>query len=181
MNEEQTQKMNMWWETKTPLVRAYLNGSHSLDEGTVMMLEWNLTQGDSNPEHRNRYKQNITNTIATVGIPLSLGGRTPSAPQSVIDNATTVRVQVQADATVYFASHPLYGRILRGRGRCYADADDYSTTTATGVYNNLMTYYKNYTEDGPKDASKAMWDGTLSKSGVPNITYPEEYAPQEDA
>ena len=156
------EKMNAWWDAKTPLVRAYLNGSHSLDEGTVMMLEWNLTQGDSNPEHRNRYKQNITNTITTMKLPLSLGG------------------QVQADATVYFASHPLYGRIQRGRGRCYADADDYATTTATGVYNNLMTYYKNHTEDGPKDASKAMWDGTLSK-GVPNITYPEEYAPQEDA
>ena len=181
MNEEQTQKMNMWWETKTPLVRAYLNGSHSLDEGTVMMLEWNLTQGDSNPEHRSRYKQNITNTIATVGIPLSLGGRTPSAPQSVIDNANIVRAQVYGDYSALFASHPLYGRVLRGRGRCYADADDNGTTVSTGIYNNLMTYYKNYTEDGPKDASKPMWDGKLSKSGVPNITYPEEYTPQEDA
>ena len=181
MNEEQMQKMDIWWDTKIPLVRTYLNGSHSLDEGTVQMLEWNIKQGDSDKGNRNRYKQNITNTIATVGIPLSLGGRTPSAPQLVIDNASIVRAQVYGDYSALFASHPLYGRVLRGRGRCYADADDNGTTVSNGVYNNLMTYYKNYTEDGPKDASKPMWDGKLSKSGVPNITYPEEYTPQEDA
>ena len=131
------------WTSRVALVESHIKNN---DVGDMEApLRWNLKMGTEQPEYRKRYWNNITNMFA-----------------------------VYAEGhSVLFASHPLYGEVLRARGVAgytpYEDAESYAKAQVSNLKTRLTGYYKNYTD---KNTDAISWDGTLSKDGSPNLTVP---------
>ena len=161
------------WDNRVALIESHM--AHN-DVGDMQpVLEWNLTKGQEDKENRKRYWSNITNLFATVeNSPIQIGKRS-SLPQSVQDSLNMICATYADGHAALFASHPLYGETLRARGKAgytaYESGESYGRAVAKNLRSRLTTYYNNYMS---KAEGEILWDGSISKKGVPTgITYPE--------
>ena len=155
------------WSKNVTLVENHIKNN---DVGDMKVpLEWHIAQGNENPEFRKRYWNSITNMFATVENSPIIPGRARSHPQFVQDSVSAICAVYAQDARALFVSHPLYGEILRARGKAgyekYADAESYAASVIGNLETRLYGYYTNYTQQ--KDG--LQWDGKLDKNGVPKI------------
>ena len=176
MKEEMKYGMNeeKWIRNET-LLMAYLDKDDTDIGDAEVVIKWNLRRGETDASNRKKYWQNITNTLSTIEGAPSFGGRPPSAPLSVLNNVELITAQVEIDYTALFASHPLYGEMIRKRGRgaggTYESAEDYGKTQAKGYRAKLLGFYNNHVHGR---ADKPMWDGTFNDKKGLTIVYPTE-------
>ena len=163
---------NEQWSRRVEMIESHIKNNDVGDMKAPLM--WNLKQGTEKPEYRKRYWSNITNMFATVeNSPIVIGKRS-TLPQAVQDSINSICAVYAEGHSVLFASHPLYGEVLRARGVAgytpYADAESYAKAQVANLKTRLTGYYKNYTD---KNSEAIQWDGTLSKDGSPNLVVPE--------
>ena len=160
------------WTARVALIESHIKNN---DVGDMEApLRWNLKMGTDKPEYRKRYWNNITNMFATVDNSPIIIGKRSSLPQAVQDSMEAICAVYAEGHSVLFASHPLYGEVLRARGVAgytpYADAESYAKAQVANLKTRLTGYYKNYTD---KNAEAIQWDGTLNKDGSPNLVVPQ--------
>jgi hypothetical protein len=159
------------WNARVAMIESHMKTNDVGDMKAV--LQWNLKNGTTDVDNRKRYWSNITNMFATVeNSPIQIGKRS-TLPQAVQDSISAICVVYAEGFSALFASHPLYGEVLRARGtagyEAYSDADAYASSQVSNLKTRLTGYYKNHTDE----LEGISWDGTVNKSGVPNFTCPE--------
>lgn len=158
------------WNARVSMIESHMKTNDVGDMKAVLM--WQLKEGTKDAGNRKRYWQNITNMFATVeNSPIQIGKRS-SLPQAVQDSISAICAVYAEGFSALFASHPLYGEVLRARGtagyEAYSDADAYASSQVSNLKTRLTGYYKNHTDN----LDGISWDGTVNKSGVPNFTCP---------
>ena len=160
------------WNARVALIESHMKTNDVGDMKAV--LQWNLTNGTTDKENRKRYWSNITNMFATVeNSPIQIGKRS-QLPQAVQDSINSICAVYAEGHIVLFASHPLYGEVMRARGTAgytpYTDGESYAEAQVSNLKTRLTGYYNNLIN---KVADKIQWDGTVNKQGVPTLVCPE--------
>ena len=159
------------WTSRKALVTNHMKTNDLGDAAAP--IQYQLTQGDKQPEFRKRFWANITNMFATMdNSPIKIGPKS-SLPQAVQDSIATICAVYAAGLTALYASHPLFGETERMRGKAnyaqFEDAESYGKQKSKNIKSRFTGYYKAYTD---KDAESIQWNGTLNKAGVPILVAP---------
>ena len=159
------------WNNRVSMIESHM-ASHDMGD-MAPVIEYNLSKGTTDVANRKRYWANLTNLFATVdNSPIRIGKQS-SLPQAVQDSLEQICVEYAAGHSALFATHPLFGEVLRARGKAgytpYTDGESYGKAVAKNLKSTLTTQYNNYVK-GNED--EVRWDGTVDKNGVPNREYP---------
>ena len=166
------------WTSRKALVTSHMK-VHDLGDAAPV-IQYNLSQGDKQPEFRKRFWSNITNLFATMeNSPITIGPKS-SLPQGVQDSIASICAVYANGLTALYASHPLFGETERMRGKAnyaqFEDAESYGKQKSKNIKSRFTGYYKAYTD---KDATAIQWNGTLNKAGVPTLVAPAPKAVTE--
>jgi len=166
------------WTSRKALVTNHMETNDLGDAAAP--IQYQLTQGDIQPEFRKRFWANITNMFATMeNSPITIGPKS-SLPQGVQDSIASICAVYATGLTALYASHPLFGETERMRGKAnyaqFDDAESYGNQKSKNIRSRFTGYYKAYTDN---NATAIQWDGTLNKAGVPSLVAPTPTAVTE--
>ena len=158
------------WVSRVELIEGHMKTNDVGDMKAPLL--WNIKQGTEKPEFRMRYWSNITNMFATVdNSPIKIGKRS-SLPQAVQDSINTICAVYAEGHIALFASHPLYGEVLRARGTAgytpYESSESYAEAQVSNLKTRLTGYYNNHVNK----VVGIQWDGTVNKQGAPSFECP---------
>jgi hypothetical protein len=158
------------WNKRKNKVTTYLE-SHDLGD-MEQVIQWNLNQGDTNEENRKRFWTSITTLFGMLPDSPISRGRESDLPEEVQQSITTVAVSYAEAYTAAFASHPLFGEVVRKHGKSgggtYANNDEYNESLQKQMRGRLTGYYRNHIKN---ITDKPSWNGTLI-DGIPTILQP---------
>ena len=159
------------WAKNENKVRTYLANPENDEHvgGMAAVIEWNLEQGQNDPENRKRFWTNITNLFAMLPNNPIGRGRESDLPEAVQQNITQIAAQYANAYSAVFATDPLFGEIVRKHGKSgggvYADSDEYAEALESSMKSRLTTYYRNSLKiaSGEIEAGSAVsWNGDMN-------------------
>jgi hypothetical protein len=159
------------WAKNELKVRTYLANPENDEHvgGMAAVIEWNLEQGQNDPENRKRFWTNITNLFAMLPNNPIGRGRESDLPEAVQQSITQIAAQYANAYSAVFATDPLFGEIVRKHGKSgggvYADSDEYAEALESSMKSRLTTYYRNSLKiaSGEKEAGSAVsWNGDMN-------------------
>ena len=159
------------WAKNENKVTEYLSNPNNEEHvgGMRAVIEWNLEQGQNDPENRKRFWTNITNLFAMLPNNPIGRGRESDLPEAVQQSITQIAAQYANAYSAVFSTDPLFGEIVRKHGKSgggvYADADEYADSLEKSMKSRLTTYYRNSLKiaSGSLEAgSKVSWNGDMN-------------------
>jgi len=166
------------WNKRKNKITTFLENEDVGDMQAV--IEWNLNQGDSDPDNRKRFWTSITTLFGMLpNSPISRG-RESDLPEEIQQAILSLSVRYATAYAAAFATDPLFGEIVRKHGKSgggvYESNEDYHNSLKASMKARLTGYYRN----SLKGNSGPNWDGTVNDDGVPNITVVQEVDTSEE-
>jgi hypothetical protein len=158
------------WSKNQNRVNVYMNDPANEEHvgGMRAVIEWNLEQGQNDPDNRKRFWTNITNLFAMLPNNPIGRGRESDLPEAVQQSITQIAAQYASAYSAVFSTDPLFSEIVRKHGKSgggvYADADEYAESLEKSMKSRLTTYYRNSLKiaSGEKKAGSVIsWNGDM--------------------
>ncbi len=137
------------WAKNELKVRTYLANPENEEHvgGMAAVIEWNLEQGQNDPDNRKRFWTNITNLFAMLPNNPIGRGRESDLPEVVQQAITQIAAQYASAFSAVYSTDPLFSEIVRKHGKSgggvYADAEEYAEALESSMKSRLTTYYRN--------------------------------------
>jgi len=166
------------WNKNKAKVELYLS-THDLGD-MEQVIRWNLNQGDADSVNRKRFWTSITTLFGMLPDSPISRGRESDLPEEVQQAIATICATYAEAFTAAFASHPLFGEIVRKHGKSgggqYADNDEYNEALQKQMKGRLTTYYRNSLKN---ITDQPNWDGSVN-DGIPAIVDAVESTGEEE-
>ena len=162
------------WNNHHATITTDLESRSDIDAGVKNAIETFLMLGNTQPDARQKWWQNIRNVYSTLeNSPIGTGPR-KVYPADVVKNVDSMCAIYAAGYHALFATDPLFGEVERKRGKAggaaYVDAEEFAQARSNNLESRMYGYYKNHV-DG--NTALISWDGTLDKkTGLPNLVLP---------
>ena len=162
------------WDQHVLTIEGDLTSRKDIDAGVKNAIETFLMLGNTQPDARQKWWQNIRNIYSTLeNSPIGTGPR-KVYPADVVKNVDSMCAIYVDGFAALFASHPLFGETERKRGKAggvaYVDGEEFSLARAGNFESRMYGYYKNHVDE---NTSLISWDGTVdNKTGLPTLVLP---------
>ena len=162
------------WNNHVSTIEGDLENREGLEPEIKNAIETFLMMGNTSPDSRQKWWQNIRNIYSTLeNSPIGTGPR-KVYPADVVKNVDSMCAVYKAGYHALFATDLLFGEVERKRGKAggaaYVDAEEFAQARSNNLESRLYGYYKNHTEGNTLVIS---WDGTLdNKTGLPTLVLP---------